>query len=172
MTETINEVWETIPEFPTYSISNVGRVWNHKFDREMKINPNNFGLMKITLTDDETGERYDRSVAKLVAEAFVKKPNTRCDHVIFLDGDFSNLVHTNLAWRPRAFTWRYTHQLKEIDHQPNHYYNLEVQNLATGVIYENIIAAGKAEGLLFDDIWRSTYTKAPIFPNIHIFEVV
>lgn len=168
MTDTIQEEWKVIPEFPNYMISSVGRVHNSRLDREMRTNPNNYGLLKVTLADE--GHRYDRSVARLVAEAFVDRPTMSCDTVVMLDGDFTNVVASNLAWRPRQFAWRYTHQLRQ--EQPVHYQNLEVKNMSTGQIYDSIVEAGMEEGLLFDDIWRSTYTNARIFPNADTFEIV
>jgi hypothetical protein len=42
----------------------------------------------------------------------------------------------------------------------------------TGVVYNSVIEAGMTEGLLFDDIWRSTYSGARIFPFGMEYEVV
>lgn len=170
MTNVIEEQWVVIEEFPTYSVSSQGRVYNSRLDRFMRTNPNNFGHMKITLTDEETGERYDRSLAKLVAEAFCMVPNSLCDQIVVLDGDFTNIVAQNLVWRPSSFAYKYTRQLKE--QQPIHYHNLRVRNINTGVEYESVIDAGIREGLLFDDIWRSTYSLAQIFPHGFVFEII
>lgn len=165
----LEEQWQPILEFPTYSISNQGRVFNHRTNRVMRTSRNNFGHMKISLVD-EYGYRRDQSVAKLVAEAFVDAPNLLCDQVVVLDGDFTNLFAENLAWRPKWFAWRFTRQLKV--KQPNHYYNLPVFNLETGETYDSIVEAGMREGLLFDDIWRSTYSGSPCFPQSYVFTVV
>lgn len=164
------EQWRPIEEFPTYSISDQGNVHNHRYDRPMRTNPNNYGHMKVTLTDEETGERYDRSIVKLVAEAFCKPPSRACNRIAALDGDIHNTRAENLVWRTGRYAWKYSRQLKE--EQPTHYKNLKVQNTTTGAIYENIIEAGMTEGLLFDEIWRSTYTGEEIFPFGHIFEVI
>ncbi len=55
---------------------------------------------------------------------------------------------------------------------PIFYKNLAVHNLVTDSYYESVIEAGMTEGLLFDDIWRSSYTKAALFPHGSIFEVI
>ncbi len=76
----------------------------------------------------------------------------------------------NLAWRPERFAWLYTRQMKKP--QPVYYKNLEIHNHTTDRYYESIIDAGITEGLLFADIWRSTYTGETVFPYGHQFEVV
>lgn len=163
------ERWRTIPEFPKYEISDRGNIYNTSNRHVMRTSRNNFGHTKITLTDYD-GSRHTRSVALLVANAFVAPPNYLSDYLIVLDGDFGNVDARNLAWRPRGFAWDYTHQLKSP--QPNHYCNLPVRNVITGFEYDSIIHAGAAEGLLFRDIWRSTYTRNEIYPHGSIFEII
>lgn len=163
------ERWRTILEFPQYEVSNRGDIYNTRRRLMMRTSRTNFGHSKITLTDYD-GSRHTRSVALLVASAFVGPPNYMSDHLIVLDGDFRNVNANNLAWRPRWFAWKYTHQLKLP--QPNHYTNLPVRNVKTGVVYDSIIEAGMAEGLLFDDIWRSTYRGNEIYPHGSIFEII
>ncbi len=105
-----------------------------------------------------------------LTEAFVEPSTMFCDTVIILDGNFSNVAASNLAWRPRWYTRKYTRQLKV--HQPIYYKNLTVHNVVTDAYYESVVHAGMIEGLLFEDIWRSTYTAAALFPYGAIFEVV
>lgn len=166
----IDEVWKTIPEFSNYQVSNLGNVYNLRFEHMMRTSCNNHGHIKITLQSEWDGKRYTRSVAQLVAEAFVEPPSFLCDHVIVLDGNFSNVVASNLAWRPECFAWKYTRQLKVP--QPLHYRNLEVHNFVTDIYYSSIVEAGMVEGLLFEDIWRSTYTGDKTFPYYSIFEII
>ncbi len=166
----IDEVWQTIPEFSNYQISNLGRVYNIKQGHIMSTSLTNHGHVKITLKSDWSSERFTRSVAQMVAEAFVEPPSLFCDTVIILDGNFSNVSASNLVWRPRWYTWKFTRQLKV--HQPIYYKNLIVHNIVTDSYYESVMEAGMTEGLLFDDIWRSTYTGAALFPDGSIFEVV
>lgn len=165
---TTEEQWKIILEFPDYQISNKGRVWNEKLGLMMSTTPNNYGHVRISLTKSPR-DRYTRSVAQMVAEAFVEPPNLLCDCVVVLDGDLTNLVAENLVWRSESFAWKYTHQLKTP--QPLHYRNLSVMNLNTRIEYGSVIETGMTEGLLFDDIWRSTYNHDPIYPYGHVFEV-
>ncbi len=164
------ELWKTIPEFDNYQISNMGRVYNTKHDHFMRTSFTNFGHVKITLRAEWTGRRFTRSVALLVADAFVEPKSIICDQLILLDGDLTNVQATNLAWRPRWFAWKYTRQLRVP--QPTHYHNLALCNIVTGAEYESIIEAGMVEGLLFGDIWRSTYQGIPIYPHGSIFKIV
>lgn len=166
----MNEDWRPIAEFPNYHISSLGRVFNTRDDSIMRTSVNNHGHIKITLQDPLTKQRYTRSVALMVAEAFVEAPNWMCDTIIVLDGNLQNVVATNLAWRPRWYSWKYTRQLRV--RQPIHYKNLIVQNVSTDFYYNSIVEAGMLEGLLFEDIWRSTYTAAPLFPYGHIFKII
>lgn len=163
------ERWRTILEFPKYEISNRGNIYNTWKRSLMRTSRSNFGHTKITLTDYD-GTRHTRSVALMVAQAFVAPPNFMCDYLMLLDGDLSNVDADNLVWRPRWFSWKYTRQLKIP--QPMHYRNLPVRNIITGRIYDSIIEAGMTEGLLFDHIWQSTYRGSEIYPHGSIFEVI
>ena len=163
------EKWKILHEFPNYEISNLGRIYNSREDIMMRTSQTGHGNIKITLVAEQ-GIRYTRSVAQLVAEAFVDPPNALCNTVVVLDGDLSNVTAENLIWRPAWFAWKYIRQLRV--EQPHYYHNLRVMNLITGVEYSNIIEAGMTEGLLFADIWRSTYTGAEIFPGDLTFEVI
>ncbi len=104
-----------------------------------------------------------------MAQAFVPSPNVLCDQVVLLDGTLTNVMAENLVWRPQWYAWKYARQCKI--EQPRHYWNLAVENIDTGVRYQSIIEAGISEGLLFDSIWRSTYSGDPVYPNNHIFEI-
>ncbi len=166
----VEEEWRTLREFSNYQVSDLGNVYNLRFDHLMRISFTSTGHSKITLLSELDGKRYTRSVSQLVAEAFVDAPNEISQHVIILDGDFTNIAATNLAWRPERFAWLYTRQMKKL--QPIYYRNLEIHNHTTDRYYESIIDAGVTEGLLFADIWRSTYTGETVFPYGHQFEVI
>lgn len=160
--------WRTIPEFPRYEVSDRGEIYNTYYRQMMRTSLSTHGHVKINLTDDR-GQRHTRSVALLVANAFVRPPNHLCDYLILLDGNLERVEAVNLAWRPRWFAWRYTHQLKV--RQPVHYRNLMVRDMVHNFTYNSIVEAGIEEGLLFDDIWRSTYTDEEVFPTGAVFEV-
>lgn len=164
-----SEEWVVIEDFPNYAVSDQGDIYNMKIDQVMSISYTNYGHTKITLTDLH-GDRFTRSVAQLVAEAFVEAPNSLCNAIILLDGDLTHVAAENIAWRPQWFAWKYTRQLKE--EQPVHYKNLYVRNAVTNEMHTSIVDAGVAEGLLFADIWESTYTGKACFPTGSVFEIL
>lgn len=166
----VEEVWKVIPEFPSYKISNLGRVYSIRRDHIMRTSLNSSGHVKITLVSDYDGYRHTRSVAQFVAEAFVEPPDLLCDSVVLLDDNLENVAFWNLVWRPGWYAWKYARQLRKPI--PLHFKNLRVVNLETAQKYDSIVEAGTTEGLLFDDIWRSTYTGAALFPNRSIFAVI
>lgn len=164
------ERWRIIVGFSSYSVSNYGRIKNNDRDRLMSASVTNFGHAKISLWSERTGRRHTRSVALLVAEAFCKKPDRLSDSVVMLDGFLENVFASNLVWRPRWFAWKYVRQL----HTPIHRYyeNLPLINITEDVEYRSIVECGMTEGLLFDDIWRSTYTAKPIYPHYNIYQIL
>lgn len=163
-----DETWRIIQDFPDYEISDLGNVFNIRTEKQMKTSITRFGHVKISLLD-RSKQRHSRSVAYLVAEAFVEPPGPLCDKVVVLDGDPTNLAAQNLAWRPWWFVCTYTRQLKS--DQPLHMKNIPVVNQMTGDRYSSIIACGMREGLIFKHIWRSTYTGDRIFPYGHSYEI-
>lgn len=163
----LEQRWVEIPEFPDYEVSDWGLIFNLRRRTVMSPTRNNHGHMRISLVNDRG--RFTRSVARLVAEAFVEPPEPLCDHIVILDGNLTNIAAENLVWRPAGFAWEYARQLK-VD-QPMHYKNLEVTNVNTGAAYPSIVHAGMAEGLRFADVWRSTYSHALIYPNHHRFKI-
>lgn len=162
-----DQIWAPIPYFPDYEVGSWGMIFNLRRRKTMEISRTTHGHAKVALVN-ATG-RHTRSVSLLVASAFVPAPNPHCDSVILLDGDLGHLEANNLAWRPSWFAWKYTRQLKTDPILA--YTNLQVDNVVTGTRYSNIIAAATTEGLLYDDIWRSTFTGDPVYPNGDIFKI-
>lgn len=169
-----NERWTQIPDFPIYSVSNLGRIRNDTTGRMMSPTPSTpAGHLKISLlttgiVDGELVEvRRTVSVALLVAAAYVRVPDVLSNAVVILNGDLSDVAAKNLVWRPRWYAWKYRRQL--LCQQPLHFHNLRVRNISTGQQYLSIVRAGMTEGILFDDIWRSCCTPPPNRPRIYPF---
>lgn len=163
------EVWAEISNFSGYAVSNYGRIFNKRRQRVMATSLNNHGYVKISLYGDD-GIRHTILVAPLVGQAFVDAPDRRCVSIMALDGDLTNIVYWNLVWRPLGFVWKYYSQLRRP--QSIYYQNLPVRDLTHAKEYDSIIQAGMAQGMLFDDIWRSTYTGDPIYPHHSVFKVI
>jgi hypothetical protein len=165
--ETVEEEWKPIEEFQNYQISNLGRIYSEVRDHMMSPSVNNWGHIKITLSSEWNSTRWTRSVAQMVAHAFVENPEGY-QGLIHLDGDPTNVAAHNLAWRPKWFEWKYSRQFKE--DQPIHYTNLPVID-NFGNCYDNIIEAGQVNGMLYHDIWMSCHDGVAYLPNTHIFEI-
>lgn len=162
-------LWKSIPGFSNYEISTLGEVFNIREQRLMRTSRTPWGHVKITMVSDWDNCRYTRSVAQMVAEAFVRPPNVFCDRVVVLDGNLGNVASENLVWRPRWFAWKYAHQVRVP--QPTHFLNLSVLEITQKLEFQSVIEAGMTLGLLFTDIWRSTYTGYEVFPGGFIFEI-
>lgn len=108
------EEWKKVLLFTGYSVSNLGRVRNDKTGRMMTIMRNHGGVCYVGLA--RSGKQCRRSVAPLVAQAFVPKPGlyreSNFSDLIHLDGDSTNNKSTNLMWRPHWFAMRYWAQFK------------------------------------------------------------
>lgn len=168
--EQVVEEWRPVPGFPDYEVSSKGNIYNLRAHQMMRVSSNNYGYPKITLTDSKTHRRFTRAVAKIVAEAFVERPDEFCDQVVALDNNIWNLDATNLIWRPDGFAWRYANQFK--GKLPLHFISVPVLNILEGTIYRSVKEAAIAEGLLFEDVWVSTYTGKQCYPTGSIFEII
>lgn len=164
------EVWAPVEGHPDYVVSNRGRIAKAgREDRPMRVSQTTTGHGKIGLVD-HSGVRRTRSAAILVAQAFVIPECDNCDKVIVKNMDYADLRADNLAWRPDGFAWEYANQFKRP--VPVHYTNLPVADVVHEITYPNIMEAAGYQGLLFKDIWRSTYTGDETFPTRSIFVVV
>lgn len=160
--------WQLIPGFPAYAVSNQGQVLNIETDRLMRISYTLQGNAKVSLVGLEG--RRTLSVAYLVARAYVAPPNPLSGSVVVLNGNQADLRAVNLVWRPISFAWKYTRQMKE--GQPLYFQTLPVVDISTGLQYRSIVEAGEQLGLLYQDIWRSTYTGDTTYPGNSIFRVI
>lgn len=160
--------WRLIDDFPGYAVSNDGRIFNSRTEQEMALSRTTHGHVKVALVNGYV--RRTVSVAVLVASAFVEPPSEGCDQVVLLNGLQDDLRASNMVWRPKWFNWKYVRQLK--NPLPRHFCNLAVANEVTQVRYNSIYDAGTSEGLLFDDIWRSTYAHVRVYPTRDTFTVI
>lgn len=161
------EVWVRIDEFPNYRISNEGRVLNDDTGRILKESLTRTGLVKVGLVLG--GVQHTRSVALLVAEQFVDGRSEMFDTPIHLDGDRRNNAHTNLAWRPRWFAWKYARQYVT---DTLHSERGPIMDLTTGVEYATFADAAMTHGLLMDDIWKCLVYKKLVFPTNQMFKLL
>jgi hypothetical protein len=164
--DVIEEVWKTIPDFPKYAVSDHGHIMNIRTENLVKPQITPQGIVYAPLYED--GEGYTRSIKVLVAKAFVDGEDDIFDTPINKDGNKSNNRADNIVWRPRWFAVKYSRQ-----------FLTEYANAEVGPVYEvdteerwnTIYEVGTAFGLLFRDIFRSSYAETPVFPTGQIFRI-
>lgn len=140
------ERWKPIEGFEDYYVSSNGLITvARSSNRTLAYHRNQRGILSVTLRKD--GVQYRRSVAGIVARAFVppSEYGELFDTPIHLDGDRANCVALNLMWRPRWFAIRYHQQFKI--HHPPAWFN-PVVDLRTGYTYDSLYTAATTHGFL------------------------
>ena len=156
-----------------YIVSNEGRVFDLIQDKHVSVSLNNHGVARVNLLMD--GKRNQKTLAGLVAEAFVEQPYPMFDTVINLDGNRANCSADNLAWRPRWFAMRYHRQFGAIHPV---YYAGPIRETTTGTVYNNVYDVCVEHGLLFNDVVNNMHDVSPdrfsgtesVFPHRFEFE--
>lgn len=162
------EEWRDIEEFPGYAVSDEGRILNDHFNRLMTQNANQQGIMFVGLMRD--GRQYKRSVALLVAEAFLAPPPREdFDTPINLDGDRSNNFATNLEWRPRWFAIKYHAQFNV---ETPFGFKQAVEILQTGEIFDNVRDCVTKYGLLEKEVILAAHNRTAVFPTWQEVQIV
>lgn len=164
--DTIEEVWETIPDYPGYSVSNHGHVMNNRTERLVKPQFTNHGVVYVPLWGDNMGST--RSVKVLVAKAFLEGETDVFDTPINKDGDKSNNHIDNLLWRPRWFANKYSRQFL---YEYQHANDGPVFDVETEIRYDTVYIVGIMFGLLFRDVFRSAFSGTEVFPTRQIFRI-
>lgn len=158
-----------IPGFEMYRVSDTGHVFN--FDgRPMTISQNNTGNYYVRLTGED-GIQKSRSVALLVATAFVERPSERFNTPIHKDGDPSNNKATNLLWRPRWYAVRYLMQFRTPD-GPIAYEHPIFAIDEPKRVFDNMRDLVTTEGLLAEDVLYSIRSGTPVWPGYKIYDAL
>jgi len=160
----MDEHWSVIPEFPNYSVSDLGNVMNNITGRDIRLTLTSQGAVKVGLV--RGGTQYTRSVKVLVAEAFVPGRTDIFDTPIQLDGYQHNNMAENLMWRPRWFAWKYSRQFAI---ESDYHSRGPIYDLDTGQRYADVYEVATRNGLLFQDVWRSVNLGYPTFPTKQVF---
>jgi hypothetical protein len=166
------ERWVDISEFPDYEVSDHGNIFSKRNNQPLAQSWNGRGSVKVNFS--RNGEIHTRSVRVLVADAFVERPqdplslDERLD-VINVDGDPRNNHYENLAWRPHWFAWKYTRQFHD---GPLPEYTVFLLNTQTGIIYDSVMDAGIADGVIWEYVYNSAIEGRPVYPTGAIYEFV
>lgn len=106
----MQEVWKPVNEFPTYMVSNLGRVMNkngiilHQYD-------NGNGYLIVGLSANN--HHYNRRVSRLVALAFI--PNEQgYKEINHINEDKYDNRASNLEWCSRVYNVRYGKRTEKV----------------------------------------------------------
>lgn len=91
----MRERWRNIDGFPNYEISTNGRVYSRKRDLILTPFHDGWGYKKVSLRNH--GKRSDKSIHRLVANAFIPNPLGKPE-INHIDGDKNNNCVDNLEW--------------------------------------------------------------------------
>lgn len=159
--------WVPILDFPAYSVNRFGDVKFEYFARLAVPQINQTSCVYVALMRD--GKQNQRSLARIVARAFLEKPVFPFNTPIHLDGNRWNCAADNLMWRPRWFAVQYHRQFKYRYDKP---INRPVMARDQDEIFPNSFEAAIRYGLLERDVVLSVYNNTYAWPNYMIFEVV
>lgn len=161
------EEWITIPGFPNYAVSNMGRVQNTATGKILAIRVTQQGHRFVGMNAGAI--QCQRSVAKLVGDAFVDKLREDFDYPIHLDGDLSDNRASNLMWRPHWFGVRYMKQMKrgQVFKEAN-----PIVDLHTGETYQTPWMASMVNGLIESEILLAIANRTYVFPTFQEFRFV
>lgn len=141
------EKWRVIEDFPEFAISSDGRVQNIPKQRFINTRSNLQGFEMVTMYDD-TGHQKTRSVAHLVASAYLEEPkNPNYNSIIHLNGDRLDCRSMNLMWRPRWYALQFHKMFEDMP------YRVAVYIPFLDKVYHSLREACTTHGL----VERSTY---------------
>lgn len=165
------EKWVLISEvdpehdFDRYSVSNLGRIRNNNTQRIMVIRRTNLGVYYVGLQSD-SGIQRNRSIALLVARAFVGGYSDSFDSTIHLDGERSNNRADNLMWRPFWFAKKYHDQFK----RPYPELEVPIVERKTGEVMNRMWEACLKYGLLEADLHIAIMNRTFVWPTYQFWE--
>jgi hypothetical protein len=114
-------------------------------------------------------KQHKRSLALIVAGAFIERPNEAFDTPIHLDGNRHNNDISNILWRPLWFARKFN---KQFEPGVRACLGRPVEIIETGEAFENSLAAAKALGVIDREIAISVMTKDYVWPLYQHFRIV
>jgi hypothetical protein len=157
--------WVEIPEFPKYSVNALGQIRHTRFEREIRPQVNQYGVPYVCVYD-RYGVQAKRSLALIVAQAFIPERSPEFDTPINLDGDRLNCDTDNLMWRPRWFARRYHQQFRDPYPRP---IDVPLRDLAGGHAFHNSYEVFTTFGLLERDLVLSIENRTYVWPTYQMF---
>lgn len=160
--------WHELEEFPDYAVSEQGDIANIKTGMPRKLSINGQGIVKITLYNEQK-QLVTRSVARMVAEAFVPRPDLDAfDTPIHMDGELTNCRADNLVWRPRWFAIKYHKQFRNAEF---HAARGAFIDLDTEEVYDSIKDICVRNGVFWQDVIKCVTEETFVFPTWQKFRL-
>jgi len=160
--------WHELEEFPDYAVSEQGDIANIKTGIPRKLSINGQGIVKITLYDTRK-HLVTRSVARMVAEAFVPKPDQEIfDTPIHMDGELTNCRADNLVWRPRWFAIKYHRQFRNPEF---HIARGTFIDIDSEEVYDSIKDICVRNGVFWQDVIKCVTEETFVFPTYQKFRL-
>jgi len=162
------EEWRSLTflGYDHYEISDHGRVRNTDTGRIIRVHPNNHNIYHVGLYSE--GVRTNYSVGKLVALAFLPKPESEYfDTVTHRNGKKYDNYYGNLEWRPHWFSVKYNQEYNAM----NSYPETPVVETTTNLWFKRVRDAASYFCLLEEDVHKACLGgPAPIFGRDLRFE--
>jgi len=169
MEVSLQEIWADLEGFPHYAVSNYGQIMNVNRDRILATRPGNQGISMITMMSAD-GIQVTRSVALLVARAFLPDEGDAFDSIICLDGNRMNCRADNLMRRPRWFAMRYHGQFSDMRF---YHRGVSIRLLGTDEVHDGWSPFCVKYGLFYQNIISSCHNHLQrIFPTGQQFRIV
>lgn len=164
----MSDQWVPVHGFPGYSVNPLGQVRRDSSGRILSPRFNQYGVPYVGLM--RGWQQCSRSLPRLVAQAFLDKPNEIFDTPVQIDGDRSNCHVDNLMWRPRWYAVLYNRQFdgERYDHP------IDVAIRAIGddeEVFPNSLVAACRFGLLEREVVMSVLNQTPAWPTYQYFEL-
>jgi len=148
--------WRDVEEFPGWSVSEYGHIQNDQSGRVMRTRQNRQGIVMVGLM--RGGKQHTRSVARIVANAFVQSEHEAFDTVIYLNGDHSDCRSINLRWRTRPFALQYHKMFEDLPVREGCYIP------ETGERFFSLREACTTYGMIEQMAYRGMMNGDPVFP--------
>ena len=88
-------MWRIIEDYPNYLVSNTGKIWSLRTDKELQKPLDRYGYERVTL-HNENGQRATL-VHRIVANAFIPNPENK-KTINHIDCNKTNNSVENLEW--------------------------------------------------------------------------
>jgi NUMOD4 motif-containing protein len=161
------ENWQPIKLFPSYLVSDHGRVLNEETGHYLALLKTQRGIVYVGL--NKCGTQYKRSVTVLVAEAFLPQaPHPAFDTPINLDGVRDHNHAFNLLWRPRWFAVKY-HQQFSNDVRG---FTTPIEDIETGEQFKTSWDAATQYGLIDLHIKVAVMNQQRVWPTRQLYRLL